>query len=304
MQILLGAELVALLACLFLVALLYTYRLTVAYILENTLGALPVIGGRAVNAINGALDDVEKQLRKWLSSMAHTLIDWLTQAAAVSGDFVDEIRKFAVDTATAFDHAIHTTVHDIIKAFLAPVWAKLTPLVAQVANLDDTLGRFRDRVTDVIVPRLDRELDRLGNGIDRLRTDTIPALRKELNQGIDAVGQKLDRVALPRIGAIEVELPGLRTGLRDVRETLSGLREWVVPVASVFTAAAVVSLLRHVLECRPKTERLCSTDPQYLDELLGLAILLPHLDEIRNIVRESAHFAHELADEFSDSLGR
>jgi len=299
-----AAELVVILSLLFLVALLYTYRLTVAYVLEHTLGALPVIGGRVSGAIDGALDRVEQTLRNWLASSAHTLVGWLSAIADYSADLYDELRLFAVQTAQSFDHAIHVTVHDIVKAFLKPVWAVVNPLVKAVDDIAGSLDRLRERVISVELPRINAELDKLGNGIDTLRRETIPNLRRETFAGIDALKTTLGSVVLPRIGSIEAELPSFRIGIRDLRDALNTVREWVGPLSAAIPTVLAIALLRHVRECKPKTERLCQLDPMFLDELLALAFIVPHLDEIRNVVRESARAANGLVDEISDSLGR
>jgi len=297
-----AAELALLAGILLLVALLYTYRITVAYMLESTLGRLPVVGGRAVAAIQGALDATADRFREWLAANLKTIVGWIKATADYSADLYDEIQGFGVDVAQSLDHAIHVTVHDIIKAFLVPVHLLQRALSAAVDSLEHDAERLRDRVFDIELPALRRELARLGNGIDRLRTDVIPALRRETFAGIDAIRSKLDDIALPRLGRAEVAIDGLRSGLRSTDDVLRGVREWVGPAALVFTGAAVLELLRHVRRCQDRTGRMCEYDLDAWDDFLGLAFLLPTLPAIVETMRESAKLLGEITDEL-DAAG-
>ncbi|MGH9203261.1 MAG: hypothetical protein ACRD2A_18695, partial [Vicinamibacterales bacterium] len=168
--------------------------------------------------------------------------------------------------------------------------------------LERTFDAYRDRINTVDIPRINSDLGVLGRGIDRLRDDVIPTLRREVTRGIDRITTRINDNIIPRIRGIEISLPNLRTRVNGIDDLLRDVRSWSVPIASVFTGAAVVALLRHVRTCQPKTERLCNLDPQYLEGLLGLALILPHLDEIRNVVKQSARAANGLVDEFSESL--
>lgn len=290
--------LLALFLALTLLAFWASYTQAFRPLLEGLAEHVPVVGKYIRQSIVSALDYAARQWERLLDTMLGTIVDWFDGLAGVARQFYVEVRQHAETLAADVAFLVDHRIPDAIAARLAPVAEIARDGKALAVAVDDRLDRFRTRVLDV-------ELPSLGRGIDRLRDRVLEVELPKLARGIDRIDNRVDALRDRTAGLVRdvgqigtVAIPGLRAELGAARRLLDDVRSWVTPVSAVFAGAAVVELLRHVARCKPKTERLCTLDLDDVDELLGLALLFPMLDELVAAMRAAARGADEIVDGF------
>lgn len=260
---------------------------------------VPGFGDVHIPGIDRIARAVENAWRRWLQPHIDTLVGWTDNVAAHLREFPREVASTVTDLAQRLDHYAHVVVHDVIKAFLRPVRdvanAAHALAVAATAGLVDLRHDAGVWINDA-VRWTQGELADLRSTAHGWVVD----LRREAFAAIDAVHRQVVADVLPRIGAIEDVIPGLRGGIDDLRRLYDRLADWALPIAAVFSGAAALALLRHVNDCRARSDRLCQTDPDFLDELLGLLFLGVSITELQGFVRTAAPVAGGLAEEFLD----
>lgn len=287
------------LTALLLLALAFAATIIVVALLERIEIDIPHIGSVGIPRIDRIARAVERTIRTWVAEHVRLLVGWIDNVATHLREFPFEVAETFTRWAKAFDHYAHVVVHDVIKAFLRPVRtvanAAAATATAAAAGLVDLRADARAWV---------RAAEAAATaGLADLRGDVrgwIADARRDLTAAIGAVAGTLHGDVLPRLGTLEDIVPGLRGAIDDLRGLYNRVAEWFLPIAAVFSGAAALALLRHVNDCRARSDRLCQTDPSFLDELLGLAFLGASMSEIQAFVRSTAPAVSSLADEFID----
>lgn len=264
--------------------------------LEELAMRVPAIGGRIRSGIRRMVRAIEAAWRRWLAPQLAAFVGWLDAVAAHARELPEALADFAEATVHWLDHGFTVVVPQKIRVLLNPVrdlaldaLERVTPLPARIADLrTDAAAWVRELRGDARTWLAEQRAEVRGwvVELDHAVTGRIAAVRSMVVEGV-----------LPRLGDIELELPRLRDLVGGIRAQLDGLREWALPIAAVFSGAAVVALLRHVQGCRHGSDRLCLTDPDFLDELLGLALIAVSLTQMQAFVETTAKVAGALADE-------
>lgn len=282
------------LACLVLAAVI-----VIVALLEKISFRVPGVGDVHIPGIRRIAGAIEDAWRDWLRPHLNILTGWLDNVATHLREFPREVSDFATVLARRLDHYVHTRSHQVISAFLRPVRTLATEAktlaAAATAGLVDLRGDARAWVRAAEAAATAAITDLRGDARRWVREAEAAA-----TAAIAAVHQLVVEGVLPRIGAIEDALPGIRIDLDDLRGLYNRVAEWFLPIAAVFSGAAALALLRHVNDCRARSDRLCSTDPAFLDELLGLAFIGMSISELQAFIRSTAPAVSALADEFID----
>lgn len=282
-------------ALLLLLAFYMAQQQTLLPLLEEIRDRLPRLA-RPVIPVGRMAEAIAAAYGRWIEPHIQTLVRWFDTLAAVARNFYGATAEFATALAADLDYFVTTRVPAMTSARLR---ALLEPIVAATVRLDqlpdwladlrrDFRARAREIASAVAAP--------LAALLDQVIEVRIPALSNAIARVRAELRALVVDDVLPRLGTIEVELPSIRTGLQNLRRLLDDARAYLLPIGAVFTAAAVVELLRHVRQCRPKTERLCRLDTDDLDELLGLLVAFPAIAEMVAVMRGVAHGADELVD--------
>lgn len=290
-----GAVLVALL----MLALAFAATIIVVALLEKIEFHVPGIGDVHIPGIHAIARAVEGAWRGWLQPHIDMLTGWIDNVAAHLREFPREVATAFTDLARQLAHYTGVRVHQVIQAFLKPVRevAYRADAVAAAASrgLADLRGDARGWVNAAASFAAGELLDLRRELLNRLAS-----VHAAVAADIAAVRRMVVEGVLPRLGDIELELPGIRSALDRIDAWLSDVRAWFLPIAAVFSGAAALALLRHVNDCRARSDRLCSTDPDFLDELLGLVFIGVSFSELQAFLRTAAPVAGGLADEFLD----
>lgn len=282
------------LACLVLAAVIIIVAL-----LEKIEFHVPGIGDVHIPGVRRIARAIEDAWRDWLRPHLRVLTGWLDNVATHLREFPREVSDFGTALVRRLDHYVHTRSHQIIQAFLRPVRTLAAGAAAGVAALETGLADLRGDARAWV-----RAAEAAATAaITDLRGDArrwVNDARAELFGAIGAVHRLVVEGVLPRVGAIEDALPGIYIDLDDLRALYNRAAEWFLPIAAVFSGAAALALLRHVHDCRARSDRLCQTDPAFLDELLGLAFIGMSIAELQAFIRSTAPAVAELADEFID----
>jgi hypothetical protein len=271
----------------------------VVALLERISFHIPKIGDVHIPGVHRIARAVEAAWRDWLVPHVHVVTGWLDNVATHIREFPRAIADYLTDLARQLDHYAHTVVHQVIQAFLRPVRALAAEAHAIAAGAAAAVIDLRNDARGWVNGLRDSTLGWLA----ALRADVhgwVIELRADAFDAIDAVHRQVVEGVLPRLGAIEVALPDLRDWLRRLEDWANDARTWYLPIAAVFSGAAAVELLRHVQGCRAGSDRLCSVDPSFLDELLGILFITASISELQAFVRTAAPAAGALADEFLD----
>ena len=282
------------LACLVLAAVILLVAL-----LERIEFHVPGIGDVHIPGVGRLARAIEDAWRDWLRPHLHVLTGWLDNVAAHLREFPREVSEFATALARRLDHYVHTRSHEVISAFLRPVRnlanAANAAAVAAAAAVVDLRADARAWIRDAATAAHNEVLDLRGDA-----RRWVEDAKAALYASIAAVHRLVVDEVLPRVGTIEDALPGIYIDLDDLRGLYNRVAEWFLPIAAVFSGAAALALLRHVNDCRARSDRLCQTDPAWLDEFLGLIFLGLSISELQAFVRSTAPAVHELADEWLD----
>lgn len=273
--------------------------IVVISLLERISFEIPHIGEVHIPGIHRIARAVEGAWRDWLVPHLHVLTGWLDNVATHVRELPHALADFTTDLARQLDHYAHTVVHQVIQAFLRPVRIAANEAHTLAVGAAAAVIDLRDDARGWVNGLRDSTLGWIAAAAAAARAQVID-LRHDAFRAIDAVHRQVVEGVLPRIGAIEVALPDLRAGLRRLEDWLADARRWYLPIAAVFSGAAALTLLRHVRDCRHGTDRLCSVDPSFLDELLGIIFITASISELQAFIRTAAPVAGELADEFLD----
>ncbi|HEY2936930.1 MAG TPA: hypothetical protein VGJ25_10035 [Gaiellaceae bacterium] len=285
------------LVALFMLLLALVATVVIVALLERVEFEVPHVGHIHIPGVGRIARAVENTLREWVAPHLRTLAGWFDALASAVRGMPHELGDFATATVRWLDHGFHVTVHEIVRAFLRPVRelaadAKTLALAA-TAELVDLRGDARAWVNGAIAAAAGELADLRGYLLRRLADVHADVMARVL--ALRAV--VVDDV-LPRLGGIELELPDLRAWLRRLDDWIGDARAWFLPIAAVFSGAAALALLEHVRGCRHASDRLCNTDPDFLEGLLGLSLALFSIAELQAFVRTTAGGAGELLDEF------
>jgi hypothetical protein len=287
------------LVALAMLALALVATIIIVSLLERIEFEVPHVGTIRIPGIDRIARAVERAWRDWLQPHIDTLTGWLDNVATHLREFPREVADAFTGLAKQLEHYTSVVVHKVIQAFLTPVRivahradavaaAAATGLVDLRGDARGWVNGLRDFMAGELVDLRGYVLGRLGDVHEALSA-SITAVRRMVVEGV-----------YPRLADIELELPSIRAALDRIDAWLSDVRAWFLPIAAVFSGAAALALLRHVHECRARSDRLCATDPDFLDELLGLAFLVVSISELQAFVRTAAPVAGGLADEFLD----
>lgn len=257
---------------------------------------LPVVGGVIGRGIRRIEISVRNAWDDYVAANARGVVRWFYGVASTIEALPAELAGLAGDLKDALEYVANVLIVRKARAIAAPIV----------------------RAVDRIEATLTREVGDLWTGIraDRARIRQLTrqvweraiapfvafkaAAEARLRQLTELIWSRaivpVVTVVLPRLRGVEVEIGGLRRRVGELARGLRHAQDWLLPISAVFTAAAVVSLLRHVRRCRPKTERLCRMDLDGLDDLAGVAFLALSMRELIQLVEGAQGIAEAHAD--------
>lgn len=277
-------------------------KLFMQYPLEELADRVPVVGKYIRKAIDGTIRAIKSVWERAAETYEAKLGAWLNALAVVYRALPDELQAFVTRTKTAFAYLATELVPAKIRAYVNPVIARVSGISARLDTLRGDLLNFEDGIEARVRQLTEQVWTRAIAPVAALES-ALNSLRIDVDSRLDSTRTWVRQEAVIPLGrVIDIDLPRIRIDVGDVRKLLDGVREWVVPVSLAFSGVAVIELLRHVRNCKPKTEKLCNFDMDAYDDLLGLAFALPSLALIVETMRQSQHLLAEVLPDIRETL--
>jgi hypothetical protein len=288
--------------------LLLMLRAAVVLVIGGLLGAMaervPAFGNRLAQAIQGIVNAITRLIDRALEPSLRKLAEWWREFAEAAGDAWREVTGFATDVAAKIEWLWSRGIPLAIQAVVRPIAQTASDAYGLATRLNTALNDAVRNINRQILTLATAVAVTIPRALDDIRNRVIPGVEGRVTAAINKVQAVVADNVLPRLGRIEFELPDIRGAIGTLGKLLDEVRNWAIPIASAFGAVAVIELLRHVRDCKPKSERLCRLDTDELEELLGLAIAIPTLAIIVTAIRSSASDVGDLLGELTDPLAR
>lgn len=285
---------VALTVALLALILAYACVVIVTPILEGMAKKVPVIGAHIARGIDAAVSYTAGRLVAWANAGVKMVGGWLHGLAATWRDYVDAVNAFIVALPDQLAHLLNVSVHDVVKAFLAPVHAAIGALQDGVDALDRRIDAlFGKPLSDFRGIEHGVEL-RVSHLADVLRNVDLPDLFSTVESDVAAAREYAGALVGDLAAGVADETAALWDQLQRIplQQLLDMLTAFGVTAALVEVIALEGGLGK--AECRAKVKGICSTDPgawQALLDVAGLALAWAGIEELLQLTQEFAREA-------------